>query len=248
MILGTRTNGIEGVATELFFEFKKNQQPFSAHEFLRVEIYPTYDDALAGTNIIETITDITETDTGVYRYIASPIENDGTYHDKVYLIPEDGYDTYEQINTFYIKNEDFGGTTPDDIQVVQINIDANTINAMGFLGLPIEVRMNLNSAKYGKIQIINRNFKYKIGDDGSISFELIETDTMTQDTFPDTGDDREVYYVFDFGGGKLVETKRVPKGYLELDYADLPNVDINYQKFSGETEITRIEDYNTRLY
>ena len=83
MANGTRNDCIIDQDCDLQYVFTKNNIPYTPQSFTKVEIYEDYDDALNSTNILETITTITELDTGRFGYTASAQSIAKTYFDKV---------------------------------------------------------------------------------------------------------------------------------------------------------------------
>ena len=110
---GTRNNATEKIPINLYYQFTKGGAVFSIYNFQKVEIYETYADAVAGTNIVQTIDatgDISETTTGKYMYTAGGDETGdwltyGTYYDKVFIIPELGGIQYTDIGQFCMRAE-----------------------------------------------------------------------------------------------------------------------------------------------
>lgn len=135
MANGTRFNAVEDIPTDLQFQFLRNGAPHEPFSWDKVEIYPTHDDAVAKTNIIETIlsANISSNGGGLGSYTAAAIATAGVYFDRVYVVPIDGYaqwsDPAEAINAFYVRPEDFGGV-PSGIPSVCL-VSGYLINSKG---------------------------------------------------------------------------------------------------------------------
>jgi hypothetical protein len=235
-LLNTRYSGIGtgngrntaeiNVATTLQFQFLLNSDEYSAYQVLRVEIYPTYEDAIAETNIIETIDgtgDIDEVSTGLYSYTASALSSPATYYDKIFLIPTDGdgiWDTDDslvsgRIKQFYVRQDQPGGSPPSDKDRVRVFLNIFDIVNTAQKGDTVKVKMNVRHAWYGQDIIKQEVLTFKADAEGIVYMDLIETDTLTEDS------DTQVYYEFNVAGKANFE-KRVPAGPLEADFKDLP--------------------------
>ncbi len=91
----------------------------------------------------------------------------------------------------------------------------------------VVVRMNVKRAWYGKDFIESEEEIFRandqgqvLGQDGQVGMLLIETETLTNDTFP-SGED-VVYYTFNILD-KYYFKKTIPKGTLQVNFKDLPD-------------------------
>jgi len=103
--VATRYNAVKDEINVLSFQFKKNNVPFNAHQIIDVKVYSSYDNAVADTNIIETIPAgaVANPSTGLYQYPVGAIASPGTYYDVISLIPETGLGIKRYINSFYVQ-------------------------------------------------------------------------------------------------------------------------------------------------
>lgn len=89
--------------------------------------------------------------------------------------------------------------------------------------------MNTDYAWYGNDFIEKEDEKFTVNSEGAVGrtvggvftagMDLIETTTLTEDTFTETGDEREVYYVIDIVGRYFIKFK-VPRGTIQGNFAD----------------------------
>lgn len=100
--MSNRYYGLSTESTELCFQFLKGGDAFTALTTRQVTIHPTYADAVADTNIIETITTITRIAVGKYKYTAAIIATAGVYYDKIFITPESGISEVSYISAFTI--------------------------------------------------------------------------------------------------------------------------------------------------
>jgi len=238
--MGTRQNSIEGDSTHLYFNFFKNGLRYNAYRVVKVEIYDRIEKADEGLNPIETIeeNDITQvvTETGRYSYTASPIASAGTYFDKIFILPEDNGSLTEltYISPFYIRKESYGGSAPGDKETAIVYL-----NVFDVLNNPVnrdyvEVQMNVDGAWYGSDFIKGKKEKFKVNAQGNVvrkvgrdyveGMILLETDTLTEYTFPTTGDERKVYYKINICG-QVNEKFEIQKGTLQANYNELPKIE-----------------------
>lgn len=225
---GTRNNAIVGTPIDLQFQFLLNDEAFSAYQVLRVEIYPTYDDAKDETNIIETIDgtgDIVESDEGLYDYTVVALSSPTTYYDKIFIIPVENDPIWDddtlvsgRIKQFYVRQEQYGGSAPGSKERVRVRLNIFDIIDTAQKGDTVKVKMNVRSAWYGNDIIKQETKIFKADTDGVVIMDLIETDTLSDDT------GTAVYYEFNVAG-KMTFEKRVPSGLLESNFKDLPNPD-----------------------
>ena len=110
--MGNRYTANTIETTTLDFVLTKNGVSLDAHEINEVTIHATYEDAIANTNIIQTISSgsITHTSTGLYEYTAAIITTAGIKYDKIFLTPEDGGTEISFINTFNLVAPIYLGT------------------------------------------------------------------------------------------------------------------------------------------
>ena len=224
MANGTRNDSIQNQDIDLYYNFLQNGALFDAYSFDKVEIYPTYADAQAETNIIETIQgtgNITNISTGRYSYTASGIATIGTYYDKVYITPTATANQFTDINPFYVRQEVYGGATPGTHEKVRIYINVFDILDNAEEDVKAVVRMNVPFAYYGTDIIKQSLERYESDSTGQIVMDLVETDTLTEDTYGDTGDDRIVHYSIEIGK-KYTLNFTVPRGTVSANLLELP--------------------------
>ena len=101
--MGTRSNAVVDEPTTLQFQFLKDGLNFEPFSIKRIEIYPTYADAVASTNIIEIITSINTNGDGLLTYVAAAIDINGTYFDKPIIEPTNGAQDWSNIKSFIVK-------------------------------------------------------------------------------------------------------------------------------------------------
>jgi len=207
-------------AITLEFNFTKNNVLFEPLTWTKVEIYDSYADAVNDTNIVETITTFTNVSTGKVSYSPSNKSIADTYFDKIYIVPEAAVATQTFISPFYVKNTASGTPTPSTHEKARIYL-----NIFDIIDVPqkndwVKVRMNVKSAWYGNDIIKQEEEIFKADENGLVTMDLIETGTMTADTFADTGDDSEVYYKFNIAGKKILQ-KVIPKGTTSANLIDL---------------------------
>jgi len=236
MANGTRNAGIVNTPTDLTFQHMKLNDSgvfinYSANSVSKVEIYPTEADADAGTNIIETITsgNITEISTGLYSYTIAALSSTGKYFDKIYLIPDAGVSEKTFTNPFHIVINKYNGYAPGIKEKCRVYLNLSDIIDNPLEGDKVSVSMNVKEAWYGNEFVKGEEETFRadsegniLGLDGQIGMLLIETDTLTADTFPD-GDDT-VYYNFNIAD-RLYEKRTVTQGLLQAQYKDLPLVE-----------------------
>jgi hypothetical protein len=232
---GTRSDGYTDTPTDLYFQFLKrinyNLENYSAHEVKKVEIFSTMEDAEAGTSVIQTIqpANITEVSTGKYYYVADALSSVGTYFDKILLTPDEGWSDRSFINPFYIRLQDYTGSTPGSHERCRVYLNLFDIVDNPQEGDRVVVRMNVQQAWYGKDFIESEEEVFYanaagqiLGQDDEIGMLLLETDTLTSDTFPNT--DTEVYYIVNVLD-KYFYKKTIPRGTLQSNFKDLPDVE-----------------------
>jgi hypothetical protein len=231
---GTRNDCMIDQDCDLYFTFLKNGLPYTVYNFQKVELFSTREDAIAGTNIIHTITsgDITEVTTGKYRYTA-PITQTGlfeigTFFDRVYIYPESNSPlwndpVYKNINTFNIRATDLI-TPPANHEKTNVYLNMFDVIDLPQKGDVITVRMNVPYAWYGNDLIQQEEETFRIDSSGTVTMPLIETETLTEDTFgTETGETRQVYYEIKISG-KLFAKVSVPKGVGSINFKDLPQI------------------------
>ena len=111
------SGGVINQTTTLQYQFTKDGKAYDAYLITKIEIYDDYDKAITGDpgDVIETIqgSSVTKVDTGLYQWDVAPIATYGIYYDKIYLIPDDGEDTWTDIERFNIAPDNVcpGGET-----------------------------------------------------------------------------------------------------------------------------------------
>lgn len=222
MANGTRDNATTDQLIDLYFQFLKNGTAFDAYEVQQVKIYDTQADAEADTNAIQTISagSITKVDTGKYHYVVNELSSAGTYFDRIFLIPEANdsvWDNSQAINPFYVRMEQYGGAAPGSHEKVRIYL-----NLFDILDNPqendcVKVRMNVSYALYGNDFIEQEEEEFTADSEGQVVMDLIETTTLTEDTFTETGDERYVYYTANIIGKYFIKF-RVPRGTVQANF------------------------------
>ena len=103
--MGTRYSADILTPTTLSFVFLRNRVGFNAYSVDYVTIHNSYASAVSNSNIIETITVINNTSTGLYEYEAAQIDNPGTYFDKIFITPTSTGAQISFISNFYIATQ-----------------------------------------------------------------------------------------------------------------------------------------------
>lgn len=235
--------GYLDIDTNLYVNTIKGGLSYDVHRITKVEIYETYEDAVNNTNILQTISEanITKisTETGRYSYTANGLSTAGTYFDKPYIIFTDSIyaDATPFIFPFYNIKES-ASPEPSDKESAIVYLNVFDITNKPLFRDNVEVIMNVDGAWYGDDFIKRTTMKFKINSDGNVvrpvtvdgvktyveGMEIIETDTLTADTFSDSDDDRIVYYEINIGG-ILKESFTIPKGTVSANYKDLPKIE-----------------------
>ncbi len=114
-----------------------------------------------------------------------------------------------------------------------IKLNVTDISNTPQKGNTVRVKMNVKYAWYNNEFIKQEEEAYSINSsgevirkDGSVGMKLIETDTLTTSTFPETGSG-EVWYEIDIVGKHFLKFQ-VPQGTIESDLKDLPTVEDEY--------------------
>ena len=222
--MGIRDNGIIDEATTLKFQFLKNGVAFDVYDFQKVRIFASNDDAKNEVNIIEEIVppNINHINTGLYEYVVNPISQVGTYFDKVYLIPENGMPVWNSslaINPFYLKKDICGGASSGSIEKVRVYFNIFDLEVNADKEDNVYVKLNKDWAWYNK-ELIKNNFisPIEIDDNGNVTFDVVETDTLDLSNDIQTGD--RYYYILEIGNFKRCFT--IPKGIVDSYLKDLP--------------------------
>ena len=243
MANGTRQDGLISTSTDLYTNTVKNGKAFDVHRVTKVEIYDTQEKAEKSENPIQVIpeNEVTKviTETGRYLYTVNPVGVAGTYFDKPYVIFENDACQLEQsfIFPFYVRKESYGGSAPGDKESAIIYLNIYDILDRSAYRDNVIVEMNVNGAWCGSDFIKKKSEKFRVNKDGNVvrsevvngkktyieGMKLLETDTLTDDTFSQTGDDRKVYYNINICG-VVSECFEVPKGTLNANYKDLPKI------------------------
>lgn len=82
---------------------------------------------------------------------------------------------------------------------------------------PAYVRMNEKYAWYGSELIAKQTERFFSNSNGSFIMNLLETDTLTQDT------NKEIYYTFTYPSVGYVKKFTIPASTLSANLIDLPN-------------------------
>jgi hypothetical protein len=102
--MGDRFSASTLEATQLQFQFYRSAVKFDAFSVIKVAIYQSQEDANSDVNPVAEIfsEDITKTGIGLYSYIAPLITTEGTYFDKIYIVPVEGAQTISFVNSFSV--------------------------------------------------------------------------------------------------------------------------------------------------
>lgn len=248
MANGSRNDGYTDTPTDLYFNFYLNGSLYDPYDFNQVKIYNTKEDAQNDTNAIETITsaNITKISTGRYYYVASALASIGTYFDRVFIYPTVSYGLWTNDNAitpFYIREEIYGGAAPSSHERVRVYLNLFDIIDNPQEGDCVKIKMNKTSALYGNDFIEQEIETFKANSDGQVcrkdengnytlpGMDLIETDTLTDDTYPN-GDD-QIYYQIDIIGKYFINFQ-VPKGLLQVNFFAKDE--------SGDWKLPRVEE------
>lgn len=240
MANGTRIDANTASPTDLTFNFTLNGADFAPYSVTKVEIYNDYNDAQNNVNIIETIDEanITIDDSksrpginSTIKYTAAILSTSASYFDKIYIVPRDGESTITFINTFFVKEENWGGVTPTTHEKVRIYVNLYDIVDNPKECSKITCTLNLGSAWYGNDFIKQEKEIFTADENGQVIMELVETDTMLKDTFdlidplhPTDDELRKIYYNVVIGNVKLLKI-RVPKGTVQTSLKELPIIE-----------------------
>jgi hypothetical protein len=208
----------------LTFQTVKNGTNTEPYSFDKIEIYNTHADAVAETNIVETITSFSSNGSGLLSYTTSTISSSGTKFDKVFFTDVDGGDQYSFISPFYMITASV--TMPSSHETVRIYANLYDILDNVIADQKVRVKLNTYYARYGTEIIKQETETYTSDSNGQVIMDLIETETMTEDTYTETGDDRQIYYILTIGS-KYTLKFRVPRGTGTaniLDRTKLPEV------------------------
>jgi hypothetical protein len=103
--MGTRYSADILTPTTLSFVFLRNRMGYNAYSVDYATIHDSYDDAVNDFDIMETITEFTNTSTGLYEYDVAQIESPGTYFDKIFITPLQGGTQINFISSFYVATQ-----------------------------------------------------------------------------------------------------------------------------------------------
>jgi len=178
--MGDRWSASTTEATTLEFQFLKNGSPFDALSVRQVTIHDSYDNAVANTGIIQTITaaEITKIDTGRYQYEANIIATEGTYFDKIFVTPYTGAVEISFINTWDVT--DYSSQT--DVQIT----DSDMQQIKKVIAYPAADNLLLTDTQIRSLIIRPELDRYFIKFPIKVSQEYsINTNAETSIAFPD---------------------------------------------------------------
>lgn len=236
---GTRYNGNTIDPTDLTFNFLLNGKDYAPYSADKVEIYGSYDDAENNNNILETIPtgDIVIDDSNsipsvnsTCKYTADVLPVSATYFDKIYITPRDGMTPISFINSFFIQEYNWGGSTPSDHQRIRVYLNIFDIMDNPQKNAEVVWRLNVKDAWYGKDFIKQEKEIFKADDNGLVTMDIVETDTLLKDTFdltdpnnPTPEELKKLFYRVEIDGRAKYDV-RVPKGIVSAQFKDLPEV------------------------
>lgn len=206
----------------LQFNLLRNGRFYNAYSIKRVEIYSSYTDAQASTNIVETISSssISHPSLGLYTYQATYFSAIGTKFDKVIFELEQGQPEYGFINPFYIREASYTPPGTGELQTVRVYLNVFDIIAGSQRYDKVEVIMNAPYAWYDKTLIKKVKKSFSVALDGSVYMDLIPTDLLTSYTYPETGTTDLIYYNINVCN-KLFVAVTVPSTVTEIELKDL---------------------------
>jgi hypothetical protein len=173
---GTRANTAVDDPTTLQTQLIVNgiqTEPFS---FDKVEIYPTYEDAQAETNIIETIPaiDITTDGNGRSTVLAGdpagfPLPK--TYFDKTFFTLINGGSQQSQILNFIVHIASSGSVPPGPKETALITLNLCHITALPMKNEKVEISMcSSRYAKYGNNLVGREPERFMADENGIVTF------------------------------------------------------------------------------
>jgi len=226
MANGTRFSAVEGQDIDLNIIIEERDTttgittPYDPYEFTKVEIYASKDDADNDANSLYTITtaSIVKVTTGNYKVtVPSSLGLQfGTYFDKAYVVPTLGASTITSVHVFYIGRETIE-IPPSDHQRARIYGNIYDIVDDPQSNEQICINMNVEYAFYGNEIIKREQIKFKTDVNGYFEFDLLETDTLTQDT------GKDVWYEVNIAG-RYTDNVKVPKFSGLIHFRQLPRV------------------------
>lgn len=217
-----RFNALEGSSIVLEAQVLKNNVGlFEPYSVIKVEIYDTYDKAVAaeGTesaiHLITTLTPNPSID-GKFSYTVPGTSPVGSYFDKLFFKPTTGSAKQSGIMNYYVRKTSPGATLPGDKETANILLNLFDITGSPDCNVPAYVEMNERYAFYGDDLIQKERERYFPDKNGIINMDLLETDTLTADTGTD------IYYTFTIPSIKYKYHFTVPKGTISANLIRLP--------------------------
>lgn len=237
---GSRSNTNNTLATDLVFNFTSNGSDFAPFSVNKVEIYNSYSDAQNNLNIVETILpasitiDDSNSQVGVnstIKYTSSINASAGQKYDKIYIVPIDGMNAIEIINQYYNQENDDNLPLPSDKELVRVTLNIFDILNNAQKNSKVVWRLNVKSAWYGNDLIKQEKETFIADDNGNVTMDLVETDTILKDTFdlvdnnnPTNEEQKQLFYRVEIADGRATYNVRVPKGTGSIAFKNLPNI------------------------
>jgi hypothetical protein len=100
--------------------------------------------------------------------------------------------------------------------ISQIIFNSTDVTGTASCNYPAYVRMNEPYAWYGSELIAKQNERFFSNSTGSFIMNLLETDTLTQDT------GKEIYYTFTYPSAMFKKKFTIPASTLTANLLDLP--------------------------
>ena len=217
---GQRQGVRVSIPINLQFNLLRNGQFYNAYRAIRVETYSSYDDAVNGVNLVETITDITHPSLGLYIYQSQAFSVVGTKFDKIFFELEQGFNEYYFINPFYIREASYTPPSTGEYQTVRVYLNVSDLLGIVKKNQKVEVCMNAPHAWYYENFITQNTKVFSTLEDGSVYMDLIPTDILTSSTYAETGDERTIQYKVNVCG-KFDCIIEVPSNIIQAHFKDL---------------------------
>lgn len=221
---GIYADVIVNVANTLVFQYLLNNVPYDPYSVDKIEVYDDYTKAQGGAagDVLETITSFTKTDTGKYQYPVAARSAAGTYFSRLYTTPVDGGAQFSNvIIPWYVRKVSTGPTPSNGIELCEIYFNIFDLQAQVTRNDNVYVELNKDWAWYN--QELIKNFietPPEIDDEGNVTFNAVETDTLDSSNTLDAGD----YHYYEIRLGSYIRAFKVPKGTLSAHLTDLPEV------------------------
>jgi hypothetical protein len=179
--IGSRFNAhVVDEYIELLWTLYHNGTLTNAYAVSKVEIFDNYDDALTGTDPIQTIIPpvIINVSTGVYKYNVTTPEIARKYYDKVTFTPESGMDAMTTISAFYVGEDVWSGAPVE--KPLTCTVSGYILNEFA-IAVPnaIVTAQLLKAGKGGDYHVMNNVQKAVTDEVGFFALELIRSTEFT---------------------------------------------------------------------